>query len=100
MFMPPPTDEASAMQQKMMKYMMIFVGLMFYKVASGLCLYFIASTMWSMAERKFLPKTQPAAAAAGVAAVTPVEESRAPVEAGANGRRRRAGRSKPRRKQK
>ena len=63
MFMPPPTDEQSAMQQKMMKYMMIFMGFMFYKVASGLCIYFIASSLWGLAERKFLPKT--AAAAAG-----------------------------------
>lgn len=95
MFMPPPTDEASAMQQKMMKYMMVVVGLMFYKVASGLCLYFIASTLWSMAERKLLPKAQPAAASA---AAVPAEESRPPVEAGANGRRR-ARRAKPKRKQ-
>ncbi len=57
MFMPPPTDEQSAMQQKVMKYMMIFMGLMFYKVASGLCIYFIASSLWGLAERKLLPKT-------------------------------------------
>src|SRR5205807_4371100 len=42
MLTPPPTDEQQAMQQKMMKYMMIFFGLMFYKVAAGLCIYFIA----------------------------------------------------------
>jgi membrane protein insertase Oxa1/YidC/SpoIIIJ len=40
-----------------MKFMMIFMGIMFYKVASGLCLYFIASTSWSLIERKFLPKS-------------------------------------------
>ena len=45
MFMPPPADEQAAMQQKMMQYMMIFMGIMFYKVASGLCLYFIASSL-------------------------------------------------------
>jgi YidC/Oxa1 family membrane protein insertase len=54
--MPPPTDEQSAMQQKIMKYMMVFMGIMFYKVASGLCLYFIASSLWGMAERAYLPK--------------------------------------------
>jgi YidC/Oxa1 family membrane protein insertase len=55
---PPPTDEQQAMQQKTMKYVMIFFGLMFYKVASGLCLYFITSSLWGLAERKlFLPKT-------------------------------------------
>ena len=39
-----------------MKYMMIFMGLVFYKVASGLCIYFIASSLWGLAERKLLPK--------------------------------------------
>ena len=62
MFMPPPTDEQSAMQQKVMKYMMVFMGLIFYKVASGLCLYFIASSLWGLAERKILPKTTAATA--------------------------------------
>ncbi len=63
MFMPPPADEQAAMQQKMMKYMMIFMGLMFFKVASGLCIYFIASSLWGLGERRFLPKTTPAPAA-------------------------------------
>jgi YidC/Oxa1 family membrane protein insertase len=56
--MPPPADEQAAMQQKMMKFMMIFMGILFYKVASGLCVYFIASTLWGLAERQFLPKSQ------------------------------------------
>lgn len=60
MFMPPPTDEQSAMQQKMMKYMMIFMGFMFFKVPAGLCVYFITSSLWSIAERKILPKPKPA----------------------------------------
>ena len=54
--MPPPTDEQQAMQQKMLKFMTIFFGIMFYKVAAGLCVYFIASSLWGMAERKLLPK--------------------------------------------
>lgn len=57
MFMPPATDEQTAMQQKIMKYMMIFMGVMFFKVASGLCIYFIASSLWGLAERKLLPKS-------------------------------------------
>ena len=61
--MPPPADEQAAMQQKIMKYMMIFIGVMFFKVASGLCIYFIASSLWGLGERKFLPKTVPAAGA-------------------------------------
>jgi YidC/Oxa1 family membrane protein insertase len=56
MFMPPPTDEQAKMQQNIMKFMMLFIGLLFFKVASGLCLYFIASSLWGVAERKLLPK--------------------------------------------
>ncbi len=59
MFMPPAADEQAAMQQKIMQYMMIFMGLLFFKVASGLCIYFVASSAWSVAERKLLPKTAP-----------------------------------------
>lgn len=54
--MPPPTDEQQAMQHKMLKFMTIFFGIMFYKVAAGLCIYFIASSAWGMAERMLLPK--------------------------------------------
>jgi len=43
---------------KMMQYMMIFMGVLFFKVASGLCVYFIASSLWGVCERKLLPKTQ------------------------------------------
>jgi YidC/Oxa1 family membrane protein insertase len=60
MFMPPPTDEQSAMQQKIMKYMMIFMGFMFFKVPAGLCVYFITSSIWSIVERLVLPKPKPA----------------------------------------
>lgn len=60
MAMPVPDSEQAELQQKMMKYMTGFMGLMFYKVASGLCLYFIASSLWGIAERKLLPKTKAA----------------------------------------
>jgi YidC/Oxa1 family membrane protein insertase len=64
---PPPTDEQQEMQQKVMKWMTVFMGVMFYKVAAGLCLYFIASSAWGLAERKlFLPKPQ----APGIAPAT------------------------------
>jgi YidC/Oxa1 family membrane protein insertase len=62
MMTPPATDETQAMQQKMMKYMMIFFGVMFYKVAAGLCIYFIASSVWGFTERKLLPKRKREAA--------------------------------------
>jgi YidC/Oxa1 family membrane protein insertase len=57
--MPPATDDQTAMQQKWMKYSMVLFGLFFYKVAAGLCLYFIASSLWGFAERKLLPKRKP-----------------------------------------
>ncbi len=58
--MPPAADEQAAQQQKIMKYFMFLMGLMFFKVAAGLCIYFIASTLWGLAERRFLPKAAPA----------------------------------------
>ncbi len=63
MFMPPATDEQTAMQQKVMQYMMVFMGVMFFKVASGLCIYFIVQSLLAFVERKFLPKAVPVAAA-------------------------------------
>jgi YidC/Oxa1 family membrane protein insertase len=78
MYTPPPADEQQAAQQSMMKYMMIFFGLMFYKMASGLCVYFIASSVWGFAERRLLPKRKEAvpgpdglATAASVPATVP-----------------------------
>jgi YidC/Oxa1 family membrane protein insertase len=59
MMTPPPADEQQEMQQKMMKYMMIVMGIIFYKMAAGLCVYFIASSLWGFAERRLLPKTKP-----------------------------------------
>ena len=63
--MPPAADEQAAQQQKIMKYVMFLMGLMFFKVAAGLCIYFIASTFWGLAERRFLPKLAPAGGDAG-----------------------------------
>src|SRR5262249_37839553 len=37
-------------------YMMIFMGVMFYKVPSGLGIYFITSSLWAIGERLLLPK--------------------------------------------
>ncbi|MGE0378480.1 MAG: YidC/Oxa1 family insertase periplasmic-domain containing protein, partial [Planctomycetaceae bacterium] len=54
MFMPPPTSEEQAMQYKMMNFFTIFIGFMFYRVPAGLCVYFIASSLWGIAERKLL----------------------------------------------
>jgi YidC/Oxa1 family membrane protein insertase len=56
LFSPPATTPDAEMQQKMMKYMMVFMGVMFYKVPSGLGLYFITSSLWAIGERLLLPK--------------------------------------------
>ena len=53
-------DDAQAKQQRsmrrMMTFMMIFMGFMFFKVPSGLCLYFIVSSLWGLLERRMIPK--------------------------------------------
>jgi len=67
---PPPTDDQQAAQQKMMKLMTIFFCILFYKVPAGLCIYFISSSLWGLAERKMLPKKK-AVAEAAVSGVGP-----------------------------
>ena len=54
--MPPPTDEQQEMQQQMMKFMPIMMCFIFWKFPAGLSIYFIASSIWGVAERKLLPK--------------------------------------------
>jgi YidC/Oxa1 family membrane protein insertase len=54
--MPPPTDEQTRLQRKMMQYMMIVMGFLFFKIPSGLFIYFIVSTTWGLLERRFIPK--------------------------------------------
>jgi YidC/Oxa1 family membrane protein insertase len=72
LFAPPATTPEAETQQKMMKYMMVFMGVMFYKVPSGLGIYFITSSLWAIGERLLLPKvthaTESDAAAKAVAA--------------------------------
>lgn len=54
--MPPPTDDIQAQQQAIMKYMLIFTALFFFKVAAGLCVYFIVGGLWAILERRLVPK--------------------------------------------
>jgi YidC/Oxa1 family membrane protein insertase len=56
LFSPPATTPEAEMQQKMMKGMMVFMAFMFYKVPSGLGIYFITSSAWAICERLLLPK--------------------------------------------
>lgn len=74
MFMPPPTDDQTRMMQKMMKYMMLFMSFMFFKVAAGLCLYFIASSLWGITERKLIP--QPTRPEGEAAPATPLPKAK------------------------
>ena len=71
MFTPPPTDDQQRMQQRVMKYMMVFMGVMFFKVPSGLCVYFIASSLWGIAERMLIPKPKVSVAVAGGGTLAP-----------------------------
>jgi YidC/Oxa1 family membrane protein insertase len=79
LFMPPAVDEQQKMQQQVMNYMMWFMALMFFKVPSGLCLYFIASSLWGIAERLlWLPKPAGAAAGSGATVVDAVSRPAGP----------------------
>jgi YidC/Oxa1 family membrane protein insertase len=90
---PPAADEQQEMQQKMMKWMMIVFGFMFYKVAAGLCIYFIASSLWGLAERKLFPKPVPAtggataAGSSGGGSSAPPRPPRPRPDSGPNGNR-------------
>ncbi|MEI7684674.1 MAG: YidC/Oxa1 family insertase periplasmic-domain containing protein [Planctomycetota bacterium] len=53
---PPAQNEEQEVQQRTMQIMMGVMGIFFYKVAAGLCLYFISSSVWGVIERKLLPK--------------------------------------------
>lgn len=78
--MPEPTNEQAALQQKIMKYMMVFMGFIFYKVAAGLCLYFIASSIWGILERKLIPPPTASNGAASPPTTTTAEKSRASAD--------------------
>ena len=56
LFTPPATDDNQKMVHRMLKLMPIGMMFLFYRVASGLCIYFIASSTWGILERKMLPK--------------------------------------------
>jgi YidC/Oxa1 family membrane protein insertase len=88
MSMPEPTNEQGVMQQKMMKYMTGFMGLLFYKVASGLCLYFIASSLWGLGERRLLKKAKQDGGPGGggqTVAAKAAPPSRGPTNGSSNG---------------
>lgn len=59
MLMPKATDDQTRMTQNMMQVMTIFMGVLFFKVPSGLCIYFITSSLWSLVERKLVKRFTP-----------------------------------------
>lgn len=73
MFMPPATDEQQAMTQRIMTIMTIMMAVFFFRVPAGLCIYFITSSLWGIAERivvkRTLPPAKPVAMADGAAGV-------------------------------
>lgn len=58
--MPKATDDQTRMTQNVMQVMTVFMGVLFFKVPSGLCIYFITSSLWSLIERKLVKKLTPA----------------------------------------
>lgn len=78
--MPPPTDEQQAMQQKMMSYFSVFIGFMFYHVPAGLCIYFIASSLWGLGERKLLDRLKAKAPAVDLDDASPVSAGSKKIE--------------------
>ncbi len=59
LFMPPATDEQQVMTQKVMNVMTLMMGLFFFRVPAGLCIYFITSSLWGICERILVKKTIP-----------------------------------------
>lgn len=51
-----PLPDTMAQQQKIMSFMMIFMGLIFYNFPSGLCLYILSSSLLGMAEQYYIRK--------------------------------------------
>lgn len=54
--------EQVAAQRFMFRFMFVMMFFMFYKVAAGLCLYFVATSIWGILERQLLPKAAPPSA--------------------------------------
>lgn len=59
MFAPPAETEEQQMQQNMMGFFMIMMLAVFYKSPAGLCVYFIASSLWGVVERMILKNHTP-----------------------------------------
>jgi len=58
--MPKATDDQTRLTQQMMMFMTVFMGVLFFKVPAGLCIYFITSSIWSLVERQLVKRYMPA----------------------------------------
>ncbi len=52
--MPKPKDDQARSQQRMMGFMMVFIGLIFYNFASGLLIYFLTSSFLGIIEQQII----------------------------------------------
>lgn len=59
MLMPKATDDQQRMTQRMMMVMTCCMGLFFFKMPAGMCIYFITSSLWSLVERKLIKRSMP-----------------------------------------
>jgi len=59
--MPKANDEQTRMAQQIMMGMTVMMGVLFFKVPAGLCIYFITSSTWSLVERFLIKRYTPQA---------------------------------------
>jgi YidC/Oxa1 family membrane protein insertase len=76
MFLPVAETDEQRMTNRMMNFMTVFMGFMFYKSPAGLCLYFMASSIWGICERKLLERMKPRIEARNAAKQKAREERR------------------------
>jgi YidC/Oxa1 family membrane protein insertase len=62
--MPVPKEEHARQQHKMMSFMMVFFGFIFYNFSSGLLLYFLTSSTLGIVEQKIIRRELAAESAA------------------------------------
>jgi len=60
---PKPKDPQMAQQQRMMSFMFIFIGVLFYNYSAGLLLYFLTSSILGIGESLLIKRTLAAAQA-------------------------------------
>lgn len=54
--MPKATDEQTRMTQQVMTIMTMVMGILFFRVSAGLCVYFVTSSIWSLIERRLVKR--------------------------------------------